>query len=67
LNGNRTKFKDSVEPSDNPFDYNKKVVGLGNKKPKGRHQKDGVKLLERIGNKKDEEIKAAPRKYCEIV
>jgi hypothetical protein len=54
--------EDFVELSDNPFDQGKTIVGLGNKKPKDRSQKERQKLLERIEKEKDSDIRAELKK-----
>jgi hypothetical protein len=46
-------LQDFVETSDNPFDSGKSIVGLGNKKPRNRYQKERQRLLERIEKEKD--------------
>jgi hypothetical protein len=57
-----SKIQDIIELSDNPFDSGSSIVGLGNKKPNSRNEKNRQKLLDRIDNEKDEEIKEALRK-----
>jgi hypothetical protein len=57
-----SKLEDFVEVSSNPFDEGKAIVGLGNKKPQNKYQKERQKLLERIDKEKDEDIKQALRK-----
>jgi hypothetical protein len=51
-------LQDFVETSDNPFDSGKSIVGLGNKKPRNRYQKERQRLLERIEKEKDPDIRA---------
>jgi hypothetical protein len=55
-------LQDFVEVSSNPFDHGKTITGLDNKKPKSSYQKQRQKLLDRIDQEKDEEIKEALRK-----
>src|SRR5918993_859945 len=57
-----SKLQDFVEVSDNPFDAGQNIVGIGIKKPKSSYEKQRQKLLERIENQKDEDIKAELRK-----
>jgi hypothetical protein len=53
-----SKLKDFVDTTDNPFDAGKSIVGLGNKRPKDRYQKERERLLVRIEKEKDSDIKA---------
>jgi hypothetical protein len=53
---------DTIEVIDNPHDQGKSIVGLGNKVKKTRSQKERQKLLDRIEEEKDEDIKRELRK-----
>jgi len=55
-------IKDSIETITNPFDYGHTITGLGNKKSKNRREKDREKLLDRIDNEKEDDIKQALRR-----
>ena len=58
-----SKLKDFVvEPSSNPFDSGKQIVGLDNKIKKTPRQKERQKQKERIEKEKDEDIKRELRK-----
>jgi hypothetical protein len=57
-----SRLEDFVETSDNPFDQGKSISGLNNKPSKTRIQKQRQKLLERIEQEKDEDIKRELRK-----
>ncbi|MGI8720565.1 MAG: hypothetical protein ACR2KF_08595 [Nitrososphaeraceae archaeon] len=57
-----SKLQDFVQVSSNPFDSKKAVVGLGNKKPKDRRQKELDKIRERIDMEKDPDIKRELRR-----
>jgi hypothetical protein len=47
--------------SSNLFDQRQSIVGLGNKKLRNRYQKERKRLLDRIEEEKDQEIKAELR------
>ena len=51
-----------METSDNPFDEGKFIIGLGNKAKKFRFQKERKRLLDRIDQEKDEDIKRELRR-----
>ncbi len=57
-----SKLQDFVEVSTNPFDQGKSITGLNNKSSKTRIQKQRQRLLERIEQEKDEDIKRELRK-----
>ncbi len=57
-----SKLQDFVEVSTNPFDQGKSITGLNNKKSKSPYQKQRQKLLDRIEQEKDEDIKKELRK-----
>ena len=57
-----SKLQDFVEVSRNPFDSKKSILGLGNKRPQNRYQKERERLLKRIEMEKDEDIKRELRK-----
>lgn len=57
-----SKLQDFIQISNNPFDPGQTVTGIGNKKHQNRYQKEREKVLERIDNEKDEEIKSALKK-----
>jgi hypothetical protein len=55
-------LSDALEVIDNPFDQGKNIVGLGNKLKKNSHERERQKLLDRIEEEKDPEIRAELRK-----
>ncbi|MGI0021981.1 MAG: hypothetical protein ACRD9Q_03870 [Nitrososphaeraceae archaeon] len=57
-----SKLQDFVELSSNPFEQDKSILGLGNKKPKSSYERQRQKLLEGIEKEKDEDIKRELRK-----
>lgn len=58
-----SRLVDFVETSDNPFDDVGTIIGLGNRRNKlSSIQKERQKLLERIDQEKDEDIKRELRR-----
>jgi hypothetical protein len=57
-----SRLVDFVETSDNPFDDENTIIGLGNRRSLTAIQKEREKLLERIDQEKDEDIKRELRK-----
>jgi len=55
-------IKDFVEPSNDPFDQGKTIIGLGNKKKKTAFQKERQRQKDRIDKEKDPDIKRELRK-----
>lgn len=53
---------DTIEVVSNPFDEGKNIVGLGNKVKKTGHERERQKLLDRIEEENDPDIKAELRK-----
>ena len=53
---------DTIEVVSNPFDEGKNIVGLDNKKKKTGRERERQKVLDRIEDEKDEDIKEALRR-----
>jgi BioD-like phosphotransacetylase family protein len=53
-------IKDFVEPSDNPFDSGKSIVGLGNKKPKSEE----INKLKPVACPNCGELNKLDSKFC---
>jgi len=59
-------LQDFVETSSNPFDSGKTIIGLGNKRKRSRYQTERERLLDRIDNEKDEDIKKELKQGNEV-
>jgi ribosomal protein S27AE len=52
-----TELEESVDTLDNPHDMGKEILGLDNKRPRTKREKERKRLLDKANREKDSEIR----------
>jgi hypothetical protein len=59
-------LEESITTTDNPFDTTKGIIGIGNKLPKTKLQKDSKRIRDKVTKEKDLDVKRELKKGNQV-